>query len=187
MPAVPAFINEAVQVAGIDSYFLHKPLFTILITLAQHLFFDFLLVHENASYSQTWLCHLHMHSVSFFWMSIHVAPPFLLWPDAPTPDWCVGSELQGTDHPWFSQPAFAFVLAHPALRWHRDSQLPQVSRPAPNESAKVTGYFAHDIPFCVLLGLRRGVGGYISLLPRLHSRWLRKHNTALSRVSANEP
>lgn len=82
------------QVTGIDSYFLHKSLFTILITLAQHLYSDFLLVYKNASYSQTGVCPHQMLPVRFFWTFIQIAPSFLLWPEAPTPHWCTGSEHQ---------------------------------------------------------------------------------------------
>lgn len=102
------------QVTRIDSYVLHRSLFTILITLAQHLFSDFLLVQENASYSQTWLCHHQMHRVRFFWISIQIAPPFLLWPDALTSVWCTGSKLQSTDRPLCIHAA---VSLHLALFW----------------------------------------------------------------------
>ena len=110
---------KQMQVTGIDSYFLHKSLFTILITLAQHLCSDFLLVYKNASYSQTRLCPHQMLPVRFFWTFIQIAPSFLLWPEAPTPHWCTGSEHQSTDCPYCSAPTFGFVLGYPVSPWYR--------------------------------------------------------------------
>lgn len=47
IPSVPAFINEAIQVPRIGSYFLHKSLPAILRPLAQHLSSDFSFVGEK--------------------------------------------------------------------------------------------------------------------------------------------
>ena len=136
------------QVTGIDSYFLHKSLFTILITLAQHLCSDFLLVYKNASYSQTRLCPHQMLPVRFFWTFIQIAPSFLLWPEAPTPHWCTGSEHQSTDCPYCSAPTFGFVLGYPVSPWYRYPTSLSILT-SPEWKCQCSSLLALDIPFCI--------------------------------------
>lgn len=100
IPNVLAFINEAIEVTGMNSYFLYKSPFSILITLAQHLFPDFFLelctkMPQTARHDYiTIRC-----SVRVFLISTQIASVSLLWPDAPTPDWYTGFVLQNIDSP----------------------------------------------------------------------------------------
>ena len=105
------------QVTGIDSYFLHKSLFTILITLAQHLYSDFLLVYKNASYSQTGVCPHQMLPVRFFWTFIQIASIS----SGQRPRLHIGAQVLSirVDCPYCSAPTFGFVLGHPTSPWYR--------------------------------------------------------------------
>lgn len=171
IPSFPAFINEAIQVTGMTSYFLHKSPFSILLALAQHLFPDFFYLcmemPQRAGHDCVVIRCILLDPSGF--------PPWLLHPlsfgQKPHPDWCIGSVLWITDSPHSSQPAFGCVLGHSDSPWHNATQL-QVSRAAQNESANVTRYFVHDIPFLSASGPCREKNGSLAPPPRLGSMLL---------------
>lgn len=158
IPSFLAFINEAIQVTGMTSYFLHKSRFTILITLAQHLFPDFfLLVHENASNSHRWLCRDPMHPVRLLWICSLIAASPLVWPEAPprlVHRSCASEYRQST-----CQSAGIWLCSGPsASPWHRVS---------PEWTSQCNLLLCSWHPFCASGPCREENG---SLAPALRSR-----------------
>lgn len=153
IPTVLAFINEAIQVTGMNSYFLYKSPFSILITLAQHLFSDFFFFFKSCV--QKCLKQPDMTvSRSDILLESSGFPPRLLhllsFGQMPPPQ--TGAQVLC----FRVQTVHITISLHLAVFWipprHSVTQFPQVPWPVQHKSARVTCYFAHAISFCVLLG-----------------------------------
>ena len=121
IPSFLAFINEAIQVTGMTSYFLHKSPFTNLITLVQHLFPDCV--------TCAWKClkqpdkTVIIRCILLDSSGFSPRLPHLLLvgqmphPSAP-PDWRTSSVLLSTDRSHYNLPAFGCALDHSGSLWH---------------------------------------------------------------------
>lgn len=156
IPPFPAFINEAIQVTGITPYFLHKSLFTILTTLAQHPFPDFFYLCRKMPQTATDDCAVSRCIL----LDCSAFAPWLLsllsFGQKPHPDWCTGPVLLSTDSPHSHRPA--------ASPWHRAS---------PEWKSQCNLFLCSWFPFCAS-GPCREEDGSLASAPRSGSMLLRE-------------